>query len=95
MRKFNKEVTIGEDYLVNKFTKEELEQLLLGKVVRFWTKDCSIMPDFDITGPVNQISYFNNNEISITILRSQTSNRVKTLSLSSKMANLKFRIISS
>ena len=52
------------------------------------------MPDFDITAPVTQVGYFNNGEANITILRKRTGSNFKVLSLSSKMANLKFRIVS-
>lgn len=90
----NKTILINKDYLVSEFTKEELEQLLVNKVVKFWTKDCTIMPDFDVTAPVTSISYFSNNEIAINILRNKTPKSSKVLGLSSRMKNLKFRIIS-
>ncbi|MCH5166923.1 MAG: hypothetical protein J1F35_03435 [Erysipelotrichales bacterium] len=90
----DKEIFVNKDYRVIQFTKEELEQLLIGKIVRFWTKDCSIMPDFDITAPVTQVGYFNNGEVNIVILRKRTGANLKVLSLSSNMANLKFRILS-
>ena len=90
----NKKFHPNKDYLVREFTKEELEQLLVGKIVRFWTKDCSIMPDFDIAGPVTKIAYFNNGEINIVVLRKRTGSTLKVLNLSSRMFNLKFRILS-
>ena len=90
----NKIIKYNEDYLVSEFTKEELEQLLVGKIVNFWTKDCSIVPDFDITAPVKSVSYFNNGEISINLLRKKQGNIIKTLNLSSRMVKLKFKIIS-
>ena len=90
----NKTIFPKADYLVSQFTKEELEVLLVGKVVRFWTKDCSIMPDFDITAPVTSVSYFNNGEIAINVLRKKTGKQTKMLNLSSRMVKLKFRIVS-
>ena len=90
----NKTILVNKDYLVSEFTKEELEQILVNKVVRFWTKDCHIMPDFDVTAPVNSVSYFNNGEIAINILRNRTGRSAKILNLSSRMVKLKFRIIS-
>lgn len=89
-----KEVLYNKDYLISSFTKEELEQLLLNRVVRFWTKDCTIMPDFNISANVIGVSYFSNGEISITILRKKTGNTTKTLNLSTRMNKLKFRILS-
>ena len=90
----SKVILPNKDYLVLEYTKEELEKLLVGKVVRFWTKDCKIMPDFDVTAPVSSISYFPSGEISIGIIRRKTGRTTKTLSLSSRMVRLKFRIIS-
>lgn len=90
----NKIINYNEDYLVSNFTKEELEQILVGKVVKFWTKDCQIMPDFTVTAPVTSISYFKNGEIAINILRNKTGRTSKILNLSSRMVKLKFRIIS-
>ena len=90
----NKTIEYNKDYLVSLFTKEELEQLLVGKVVKFWTKDCNIMPDFSVSAPVGSVSYFNNGEISISIIRQQTGRSTKTLNLSTRMIKLKFRILS-
>lgn len=84
----------NKNYLVSEFTKEELEQLLKGKVVNFWTKDCTIMPDFNVTSLVSGVSYFNNGEINIQILRKKTGRQSKILNLSSRMHKLKFRICS-
>lgn len=91
---YMKSILPNKDYLVINFTKEQLEQALLGKMVRFWTKDCTIWPDFDVAALVVGMGYFDNGEISISILRKRTGRASKTLNLSSRMNNLKFRILS-
>lgn len=83
-----------KEYLIKDFTKDELEANLKFRTVKFWTKDCSIMPDFKITAPVTGISYFNNGEIAISILKKKTGRSSKEINLSSNMVNLKFMIMS-
>lgn len=80
-------------YKISDFSKEDLEQQLIGKVVRFWTKDCTIMPDFDIVAPVVKVSYFNNGEVSIGILKHKTGRQSKIIQLSTRMKNLKFVVL--
>ena len=81
------------NYLVEDFTKEQLEYLLKGKIVNFWTKDCTLWDDFSVSGLVTDIGYFSNGEISISILRKKTGRSTNTTNLSSRMNNLKFRIL--
>ena len=89
----NKEIFTNKPYLISEFTKEELEQLLVGKAINFWTKDCQLFPDFNITAKVCKIGYFNTGEIFIEILRNKTLSSQKTLQLSSRMHNLRFVIL--
>lgn len=84
------EVKFNRSYLISEFSKEELEQILVGRVVTFWTKDCTIMPDFRITAPVMSVGYFSNGEISIRIRKKKAGRSSSYMDLSSKMHNLKF-----
>lgn len=77
-------------YYIRDFTKEYLETNLITKTVRFWTEDCLIMPDFDVTGIVEKVSYFKNSEIDITV----RFRNGRKLEVGSRMVNLKFTLIS-
>lgn len=88
-----KQVVPKKDYLISDFTKEELEVILKYKTVKFWTKDCSIMPDFTITALVSNVATWDNGETRVDIIRKKTGRATKTMSLSTRMHNLKFRIM--
>lgn len=74
---------------VSKYSNAAITSKLNGKRVHF-TSDCSLFPNFDVIGKVISCTYSRNktNVLFITKLESG-----RTLTIDSKMSNLKFELL--
>lgn len=73
---------------INTYSYPILNQMLLGKIVRF-TSDCEFFPHFDVIGKVVELK-MKNSEILIDIIIKHNHKRI---TIGSNMKNLQFKIL--